>query len=352
MDAFKKPQQPPPLDTAKIGQDVTAAIGNKVNLDTTTNRPRQVGPYGTTEWSEDRDGNWTQTTTLDPRERAYSEELKGLGKDTFKTGLAALGDQPKVGRVETDPYGFMGLGASQISGFTPSDTTSAFEEADKFWQKYEQPLQDSAVADERTRLAVLGHDARNDADPNSGYARSMDALARRQGEEKARWRMGQQERFFNQGQTTDTNKFSRATQTFGTGADWAKNLFGMDLSGAAQEGQRALSLANLGRGIMLGEKTATGAPSFTPTSIPFSDPTQLALAGNQDLWKRFGVQNDAYNNAWNTIGTGISTVANFGMPGGGTVGGNMVSGLFGLGNQGGQQLPWQRVGYNNPNWVT
>ena len=41
-----------------------------------------------------------------------------------------------------------------------------------------------------------------------------------------------------------------------------------------------------------------------------------------------------YQNMWNTVGNVAGTVAGWGMPGGGTLGGNAVAGLTGLGGYG------------------
>lgn len=57
------------------------------------NRVNQVNPWGSTNWSQDPSGRWTQTTTLDPAEQQRLDQTRGL-----LTGLGGVA-QGLVGQV-------------------------------------------------------------------------------------------------------------------------------------------------------------------------------------------------------------------------------------------------------------
>jgi hypothetical protein len=74
------------------------------------NRPNQVGPTGSLTWSQDPAGNWTQTTTMNPQEKAIMEAGQGnqlgvqgkvgeqlAGFDTGQIDFSGAPAMPEVG---------------------------------------------------------------------------------------------------------------------------------------------------------------------------------------------------------------------------------------------------------------
>jgi hypothetical protein len=70
------------------------------------NRVNQQGPWGSTNWSQDPAGQWTQTTTLDPAEQQRLDQQRGL---TTGLGGVAQGLVGQVGQQIQNPLDYSGF---------------------------------------------------------------------------------------------------------------------------------------------------------------------------------------------------------------------------------------------------
>lgn len=117
---------PAPPDYRAAAEETAA--GNLANLEAQTlaNRPDQFTPFGNTQWQQDAQGNWTQTSTLNPESQRALDAQMGLMAD--KSELAAS----LTGRMEDEfgaPLDYSGLPewAGQLS--SGEDARQAAEDA-------------------------------------------------------------------------------------------------------------------------------------------------------------------------------------------------------------------------------
>jgi hypothetical protein len=88
MGGKSKPDTP---DYKGAAEATAASDMEALRYQTNANRPTQNTPFGSTEWSKDASGNWTQNTTLnDSSQRALDAEL-GLKADRQELGQGMMG---------------------------------------------------------------------------------------------------------------------------------------------------------------------------------------------------------------------------------------------------------------------
>ena len=384
MDSFKKPKTPPPFNMDAAGDKQQTQNEWNIATQATNNRPNQYGEDWNVSWQRNPDGSFSQTSSLTDAARTRRDANIGAGQYATEAGLTGLGNaatssalnsapglgeflpggsytQPGQGvrTVMNDPQGFMRLGAQGIYGFTPTaNSMDAFQKADDYWSAVEEPRMQRQRDQAETKLKTQGF-----SNTDQAYREGMDDLASQQGEARGRFVQNAQGQFWNQDQTADTTNWARATGLFGLGAEDANRRFGQNLQQATFGAGRDDAARNAAQfGVNLGANLTTAdlnrqmtassdlarlglaynpqvsstpnLPGFSNVSVPNVDYTQLYQQQQNDLWKQFGVNQKNYENTWNTIGNIAGTAATLGMPGGGTLGGNAVAGLTGLGGYG------------------
>jgi hypothetical protein len=106
----KNAQKPDTPNFAGVAQQQAGMQQESYNKALQANRPNQVGPTGSLNWSQDPSGNWTQTTTMNPQEKAIMEAGQGNqlalggkigeqlgGFDTGQVNFSGAPTMPEVG---------------------------------------------------------------------------------------------------------------------------------------------------------------------------------------------------------------------------------------------------------------
>lgn len=133
------PDAPDMMDyiwASQISQDI-----NKQNLQDqlTANRPTQITPWGTSEWTSDDGIDWTQTVTLPENVRLALEQQQQLGLGRSELANEMLG---ATGERLTAPFGWDPLAANEVGA--AQDVRDAAEQAvyeratsrlDPYWEQ-------------------------------------------------------------------------------------------------------------------------------------------------------------------------------------------------------------------------
>jgi hypothetical protein len=83
-----KPDTP---DYKGAAEQTAASNMEALQYQTNANRPNQNTPFGSTEWSKDADGNWTQNTSLNADSQRALDAQLGLTADRSELGGAMMG---------------------------------------------------------------------------------------------------------------------------------------------------------------------------------------------------------------------------------------------------------------------
>jgi hypothetical protein len=83
-----KPDTP---DYKGAAEQTAASNMEALQYQTKANRPNQNTPFGSTEWSKDADGNWTQNTSLNADSQRALDAQLGLTADRSELGGAMMG---------------------------------------------------------------------------------------------------------------------------------------------------------------------------------------------------------------------------------------------------------------------
>jgi hypothetical protein len=75
-----------PLDYNLLGQQSAAEAKKVANQITTANRPTQITGEGQTSWTKDAQGNWVQTTALNPTLAGAQTAEQGTQKGIWRSG--------------------------------------------------------------------------------------------------------------------------------------------------------------------------------------------------------------------------------------------------------------------------
>lgn len=132
-------QQPAAPNFTSAAQQTANSANQAADRTTRANRPNQVTPFSTVGWSQDKQGNWTQTTSLSPELQAAT------------TGAAP---------IDWNQFGTINDGAAARDQAIDASFGAARARLDPMWDQRE--------AAQRTRLANQG------LDPNSAAARNAD----------------------------------------------------------------------------------------------------------------------------------------------------------------------------------
>jgi hypothetical protein len=124
----KKSKAPPPPDYAALATQQAALNKTAANEQTVANRPNQNTAFGSTQWSQGPDGQWTENQTLNPADQALLDQQRQfqgqqqgiasgllgkagetLGQPLDTSGLPEMKDMDLSGMNTLDP----GFGAVQ-----------------------------------------------------------------------------------------------------------------------------------------------------------------------------------------------------------------------------------------------
>jgi len=122
----KSPKTPPPPDYAGLAQQQAGLNKEAFEYQTRANRPNQSNPYGTSTWSQDAQGNWSQSEQFSPeyqklfdQQTQQQQQLGGMAGGMLGGVQQAMG-QPMDTSGMTDIRGWQGTAApdtSQMEGW-------------------------------------------------------------------------------------------------------------------------------------------------------------------------------------------------------------------------------------------
>lgn len=151
---LNKPSTPDAPNYAALAQQQADQQQALIDQQTAANRFNQVTPYGSLTWSQDANGNWTQTQTLSPDQQAIlnQQNALSLGLGTAQNSM--------LGQV-TDTYSqpFTGGDAAARQQTIDSQYAAMASRLDPQWAQRESAL--------NTRLANQGISAGSEAYANA-----------------------------------------------------------------------------------------------------------------------------------------------------------------------------------------
>lgn len=245
----KRGSTPPPApDYAGIAQQQAQMQRQNMDAQTRANRPNQIGPWGSTTWSQDAAGNWTQSTQLaQPMQRALDQQMsiqnqrsslannvlgrvaQDISRPFDLSGAPALASAPQAMRTQGtgQPNAMMVRGGPMQMGIgsTPAYMDSAGDalfqrqasRLDPRFQQQEQALRSRLINSGITE----GSEAWNTAfgnfgrERNDAYANAARDAITMAGSEASRF----------QGMDLNAGNFANAAQ---------QQRFAQDLSGTGQ----------------------------------------------------------------------------------------------------------------------
>jgi hypothetical protein len=142
----KKPAAPPPAP------DYSALATQQADLDrqaaqqqTRTNRPNQVNPWGEVRWNEGKNGQWTQTTSLNAQDQALLDQSR-----TARGGLMGRASQTAMSEFNPDLANFATVDPSKGEFGYVKEVQDAMMGALR-------PGLDRARERDQTRLSAMGN---------------------------------------------------------------------------------------------------------------------------------------------------------------------------------------------------
>lgn len=248
-----KKSAPPPPDYAAIAQQQAAENKRVADEQTQINRPNQYTPWGSTEWTKDAAGNWTQTQSLNEADQALLDQSRYLEGQQQQIGGDLLSN---VANTLRTPISLEGL--PEIQGFDLSKLT-----------QFGDPNQINQGVGDWGKLDFSG--VPQLADSGFGAVQEVqDAMMGRLAPARADARNQELQRLKNQGLSEDSAAFQRALTRLDQGDTDANqqallaassaygDIFNRSLA-ARQQGvgeQQALAdFANSLRGQQVGEKS-------------------------------------------------------------------------------------------------
>jgi len=267
MGIFKQPKAPAPFDAAGNLQKQDTANQEKVAQDITTNRPNQYGPFGSVTWSQNPDGSFSQSTTLNPDELAKRDQMWGMGSAAYQGGLSALGNSSNLDPSLTDPTGLLHAGAGNLYGMSQSP----FVAPD--WQ------QGADRATEYMRLTQgEQRDALDNKLRNQGLDPSSDAYKGAMRDQKVAGdyavgnaTAGVQNQLYNQALGARGQAYQEGAGMLSAGLGVGQQDWNQKYGLAGLGSQDAARMAQLGLSGMPAIATSPGVSSFNSVGIPGLD---------------------------------------------------------------------------------
>jgi len=193
----KKSAPPPPPDYAALAKQQAELDKTAAQEQTVANRPTQNTPWGSTSWTQNPDGQWTENLTLDPAEQSALDQQRQF--DTQKQGIAS-GLLDKAGTTLGQPLSLEGL--PELQGFD----MSKLGELGK--------LDLSSLP----QLQGLDLSGMNKLDPGFGAVEGVrDAMMGRMAPARQQSRDAEIQRLKNQGIPEDSDAFQRAVKRIDEG---------------------------------------------------------------------------------------------------------------------------------------
>lgn len=245
---------------------------------TQANRPNQYTPWGSSEWSQDAQGEWTQNIALDPAAQAALDAQQGM-----QQGRSELANE-QIGRSRealNDPFNWGGMpemGESVSSEYDPRFADTMYDR--------QMSLAEPQMADARESMEVQ---LRNQGlQPGTeAYDRAMNNLNTNQGEQMSRMRQ----------------------DSLAMGSQEQNNQFNRDLQGSSYQNQlrqQAIAEEAQRRGMSINEMNAliSGQQVQNPNMPQFSQATKADTTNYMGAAQNIG-QNNQFNagqnaQAWQT----------------------------------------------------
>ncbi len=271
------PDPPDYMALAKMGAE---SANQQLQLQTQANRPNQVTPWGSSNWQQDANGNWTQTQTLAP------DQQKALGSQ-FATQAGLLGQaqelMPGVRRdMSQNPWQ-----TGELTGWgqAPAGDPAARQRAeDAMYGRATSrldPEQQRATEQKRNELYSMGL-----KEGNPVFDREMESLGRQQTDARQQALWGA----VGAGQNEFANTFGQGLQ----GANYANTLRGMQLGEAGQRtGWNLSNIQRLIQGMGVGQQQFGSTPGSTAGQGVGVD---YMGAGRQQFADQLAA--DAQKNSW------------------------------------------------------
>jgi hypothetical protein len=141
-----KADTPPAPDYYGLAQQQGQIQSQLLNQQTTANRPDQVTPWGSTNWSQDPQGNWTEEQSLNPTEQATLDAQQKLNQGA--TGAAG-------NLFNSAGFGKGLSGIPDVKGgnyYTPEAQNAVWDQ----FTSMQKPLQDQQTEQQMSQLYAQG----------------------------------------------------------------------------------------------------------------------------------------------------------------------------------------------------
>ena len=363
----KKSKPPAAPDYTALAKQTADSQNQQIAAQTTANRPNQTNPYGSSQWTQGPDGQWSQNVSLSAPGQAQLDQGRQIGSGLLTqagqamqnpidmSGMPGYSGYDTSGMVKPD---YSNLGGGQFS-MNPVGNSKAIQDA---WMSQLQPQRDLARASEIQRLKNQGLTENSEAfqrgmtrlDQGDIAAQNQALIAGTQ-EYGNQFNRGMGQNAQNFGQNASTQQLIQALrgQQFGEqGSEAGLNMAQRQQQLAEQLTQRNSPLSEYGQLQGMLPQSPYGTQFTNAQSgqgVDYStagqNQYQAALADfNAKQAKRGGMLRGI-----GTIGGGILGGI-FGGPGGAMLGssvGGSIGGAFGGGGQPTQAPPY--IGSNNWN---
>jgi len=102
----KKSKAPPPPDYTALANQQAALAKTAANEQTVTNRPNQNTAFGSSSWTQDPNGQWTENQTLNPQDQALLDQQREFQSQQQGIASGLLG---QAGQSLSKPMSLEGL---------------------------------------------------------------------------------------------------------------------------------------------------------------------------------------------------------------------------------------------------
>jgi hypothetical protein len=253
-----KKSAPAAPDYTKLAEMTSQSAQEAIDRQTAANRVNQYTPEGSSTWSKDANGNWSQTTTLSPEAQAAQASQQRIGQ--YKSNLAEsllprlqqeYGQAPDWSKLS--PYANVPLERQNLQA-----TTSATGAGPQ-----QQNINTSLMADPRLN-ANMGRDAGTAATSLQAYDNAYKMATSRLDPQYQQQQAQLEAKLANQGITQGSDAYQKAMDQFSRTKTDAYNQammgatsqagqqaqidYGINMGLRQEQAQEALNAANYGMG--------------------------------------------------------------------------------------------------------
>ena len=187
----KSPAPPPAPDYAALSKLNAEEQARLIDKQTTANRPDQITPWGESRWTQDANGKWTETQSLNPAEQAQLDSQRGTQASFDRTATGLLG---QVNDNLSNPLDFDSLPA--MTGYDSSKLAQT---------------DPNSVDDNLGPQGQVDWSGMHKLDPGFGAVKEVqDAMMSRLQPGRDQMREREIQRLRNQGITDNSEAFNRA----------------------------------------------------------------------------------------------------------------------------------------------